>query len=107
MTAASAPVVQIQRLRYAQSSKVSATANPNRVATYLLEVQKVTQNDWIITATALPSGNADTIFNVSGVTIDSSQNAVQETFTYTHTGDKLTLTSSTVGTTWIEITVKE
>lgn len=99
--------VFVQRLSYAQSSKTAGTAAPTRICRYLIKTPKVTQNDWVVSATYLPSATADTLVNVSGYTVDSSQNAVQETFTYTHTGDKITMTSSTVGTTYIEVVVLE
>lgn len=106
MTAVSAPITLMQRLSYAQSSKTT-TGTVIRIVKYLIKATKVAQNDYLITATAIPSGNADSIINVSGYTVDSSSNAVQETFTYTHTGDKLAMTSATVGTTYIELTVQE
>ena len=69
---------------------------PVRLVDYYFEVTKVTQNDWVVTATYFQSGTP-TMWG--GNTIDSSSNGVVETMTYTSSGTTLTLTSATVGTT--------
>lgn len=107
MTAAAMVPFLVQRLSYSQSSKINGTASVVRVARYLIKVPKVTQSDWVVTATYLPSATADTIIGVIGYTVDSSSNATTETMTYTHTGDKLVMGSATVGTDFLIVDVLE
>jgi len=82
----------------------SLTGAPIRIVKYIYKVTKVTANDWIVTGTYFQSG---TPILFSGNTIDSLNNGVTETQTYTSTGTKLTLTSATVGTTYGEVSYSE
>ena len=79
---------------------IGMTGTPMRLIKYTFKVTKVTQSDWIVTATYLQSG---TPILFSGNTIDSSSDGVTETMTYTSSGTLLTLTSATVGTTYGEV----
>lgn len=83
------------------------TGTPIRTRTFLFKIAKVTQNDWVTPQADL--GFTDItgkIIDFHGVTKDSSNDYVQETLTYTDTGDKLTMTSATVGTTYLVVTVQ-
>ena len=80
------------------------TGTPIRLVKYLMKVTKVTQNDWIVAATYCKAGNP--IF-YWGNTLDSSSDGVDEIMTWTASGTKLTLTSATVGTTYVEIVYEE
>lgn len=80
------------------------TGAPLRLVKYTYKVTKVTQNDWVVGATYFQSGNP---ILFSGNTIDSSNDGVTETQTWTATGTLLTLTSATVGTTYGEVTYTE
>jgi len=77
-----------------------ATGTPIRVVEYLVKLTKVTQNDWFVTGTYCESGIP---IEYWGNTIDSSNNSVQETLTYTNDGTKMTLASATVGTTYVTL----
>jgi hypothetical protein len=84
------------------------TGTSVRVTEYLLKATKVTQNDWILPQTALSITDiTGDIVGWTAVTNDSSNDMVEEALTYTDATDKLTMTSATVGTTWITLKVKE
>lgn len=76
------------------------TGTPMRLVKYTYKVTKVTASDWIVTGTYFQSG---TPILFSGNVIDSSSNGVPETMTYTSSGTLLTLTTSTVGTSYGEV----
>ena len=81
----------------------SMTGTPMRVVKYTFKGTKVTDADWIVTATYFQSG---TPIYWNACTIDSSSDGVQEGtvgMTYTNTGTKLTLSGGTTGTTYGEI----
>jgi len=98
--AALTPTVVQKEYLYSTGS----TGTPTRKVKYIYKVTKVTQNDWIVTATYFQSG---TPILFSGNTIDSSSDGVTETQTYTSSGTVLTLTSATVGTTYGEVVYEE
>lgn len=103
MAAAAITPTSVQKT-YKPSTNVYGSAGM-RLVEYVVKLTKVTQNDWIVAATYLLGSTAGDIVNVVGYTVDSSSNAVQETATYTSSGDKVTMTSATVGTTYLFITV--
>ncbi len=83
------------------------TGTPMRLVKYTFKVTKVTDADWIVTATYFQSGTP--IF-WNACTIDGSSDGVQEGtvgMTYTNTGTKLTLSGGTTGTTYGEIWYEE
>lgn len=97
MTAAALTPTSVQKT-YLYSTAKSGT--PMRMVKYTVKVTKVTKDDWIVTATYCQSG---TPILFSGNTVDSSSDGVPETLTYTNSGTLLTMTSATVGTTYLEI----
>jgi len=103
MAAAAIAPTTVQKF-YVPSTNVYGTTGLKLVK-YFVSLTKVTQNDWMVAATYLLGSAAGSIVGVKGYTIDSSSNAVVETLTYTSSGDKVTMTSATVGTTYLEITV--
>ncbi len=79
------------------------TGTPLRLVRYFFQVTKITDADWIVTATYFQSG-APVLYNA--ITVDGSGDAVQEGtvgLTYTATGTKLTLSGGTTGTTTGEV----
>lgn len=89
------------------SPSTGATGTPMRLVKYTFKVTKVTDADWIVTATYFQSG---TPIYWNACTIDSSSDGVQEGtvgLTYTNTGTKLTLSGGTTGTTYGEIWFEE
>ena len=99
--AAAAIVPTIVQKTYVPST--GKTGTPMRLVKYTYQVTKVTDADWIVTATYFQSG---TPIYWSACTIDSSSDGVQEDtvgVTYTNTGTKLTLNGGTTGTTTGEI----
>jgi len=97
MTAAALTPTVVQKT-YLYST--AATGTPMRLVKYTVKVTKATEADWIVTGTYCQAG---TPILFVGNTIDSSNDGVPETLTYTSSGTKLTLTSSTVGTTYLEV----
>lgn len=97
MAAAEITPTSVQKT-YLPSTNSYGTAGM-RIVQYIVKLTKATQNDWIVQATYCPG----TLIDISGVTTDSSSNSVQETATRTDTGDKITMTSATVGTTYLVI----
>ena len=83
--------------RYVQT--INSYGTPIRLIEYIIKVTKVTQNDWIVAATYTPG----TLLMADGMTIDSSGDGVQEAPTYTATGTKIVLQSSTTGTTYLTV----
>ncbi len=82
---------------------IGKTGTPLRLVKYFFQVTKVTDADWIVTATHFQTG---TPVKFSAVTIDSSSDGVVESkagLTYTNTGTKLTLSGGTTGTTYGEV----
>ena len=103
--AADAIVPTVVQKTYVPST--GKTGTPMRLVKYTFKVTKVTDADWIVTATYFQSGTP--IF-WNACTIDSSSNGVQEGtvgLTYTSSGTKLTLSGGTVGTTYGEIWYEE
>ena len=83
------------------------TGTPMRLVKYTFKFTKVTDGDWIVTATYFQAG---TPLFWNACTIDSSSNGVQEGtvgMTYTHSGTLLTFSGGTVGTTTGEIWYEE
>ena len=83
------------------------TGTPMRLVKYTFKFTKVTDADWIVTATYFQTGTP--IF-WNACTIDSSTDGVQEGtvgMTYTNTGTKLTFSGGTTGTTYGEIWYEE
>lgn len=103
MAAAALVPTSVQKF-FVPSTNVYGTTGL-RLVKYFVKVTKVTQNDWIVAATYLLGSTAGNIVGLKGYTIDSSSDAVVETLTYTSSGDKITMTSATVGTTYLEVTV--
>lgn len=80
------------------------TGTPIRLVEYFVKLTKVTQNDWLVGATYC----SGTFLGVmEGYTIDSSGNGVPETTTYTASGTLVTMTSATVGTTYLRLLYQE
>lgn len=82
---------------------IGKTGTPVRLVKYFFQVTKVTDADWIVTATHFQAGTP-VLYNA--VTIDGSGDGVQEGtvgLTYTTTGTKLTLSGGTTGTTYGEV----
>lgn len=77
----------------------SSTGTPVKLRRYFVKVTKAAQNDWIDAATYCPG----TFLAADGFSIDT--NGVQETLTYTLATTRITLTSSGVGTTILEVYV--
>lgn len=80
------------------------TGTPMRLVRYTFKVTKVTDADWIVTATHFQAGSP-ILYNA--VTVDSSGDCVQEGtvgLTFTLSGTKLTLSGGTTGTTYGEVT---
>ena len=78
-----------------------------RIVKYIFQVTKVTDADWIVTATYFQSGNP---IMYKGVTIDASGDGVAEEtvgLTYTASGTKLTMSGGTTGTFTGEIWYEE
>jgi len=100
MAAAEITPISVQKTYKPAISKVGT---PVRTVEYLVKLTKVTQNDWINAATYCPG----TIIGFDAVTIASGGNGVQEVMTYTSSGTKLNLPSTTVGTTYMRVLVKE
>ena len=103
--AAAAIVPTVVQKTYIPS--IGKTGTPMRLVKYTFKVTKVTDADWIVTATYFQSG---TPILYNAVTIDSSSDGVQEGtvgLTYTNTGTKLTLSGGTTGTTYGEIVYEE
>ena len=103
--AAAAIVPTVVQKTYVPSTGITGT--PMRLVKYVFKVTKVTDADWIVTATYFQSG---TPILYNAVTIDSSSDGVQEGtvgLTYTNTGTKLTLSGGTTGTTYGEIVYEE
>lgn len=103
--AAAALVPTVVQKTYVPSTGITGT--PMRLVKYTFKVTKVTDADWIVTATYFKSG---TPIYWNACTIDSSSDGVQEGtvgLTYTNTGTKLTLSGGTVGTTYGEIWYEE
>ena len=98
MTAAALTPTAVQK-HYVWSTNSYGT--PIQLLKYFVKVTKVTQNDWVVAATYTPG----TILAIDGMTIDSSGDGAQEAPTYTASGTKLLLASSTVGTTYLEVLV--
>jgi len=104
MTAAALTPTVVQKT-YVPSTGMTGT--PMRLVKYTFKVTKVTDADWIVTATYFQSGTP--IF-WNACTIDSSSDGVQEGtvgLTYTNTGTKLTMSGGTTGTTYGEIWFEE
>ena len=83
------------------------TGTPMRLVKYTFKVTKITDADWIVTATYFQSGTP--VF-WNACTIDGSSDGLQEGtvgVTYTNTGTKLTLSGGTTGTTYGEIWFEE
>jgi len=102
---AAAIVPTVVQKVYVHSTGITGT--PMRIIKYIFKVTKVTDADWIVTATYFQSG---TPILYNAVTIDSSSDGVQEGtvgVTYTNTGTKLTLSGGTTGTTYGEIWFEE
>ena len=90
---------------YAPSTGMTGT--PMRLVKYTFKFTKVTQDDWIVTATYFQSG---TPLYWKACVIDSSSNGVVEEttgITYTSSGTLLTFGSATVGTVTGEIWYEE
>ena len=103
--AAAAIVPTVVQKTYIPSTGITGT--PMRLVKYFFKVTKVTDADWIVTATYFQSGTP-VLYNA--VTIDASSDGVQEGtvgLTYTNTGTKLTLSGGTTGTTYGEIWYEE
>lgn len=103
--AAAAIVPTVVQKVYVHST--GKTGTPMRIVKYIFKVTKVTDADWIVTATYFQTG---TPILYNAVTIDSSSDGVQEGtvgLTYTNTGTKLTLSGGTTGTTYGEIWYEE
>ena len=99
--AAAAIVPTVVQKTYVPS--IGKTGIPIKLVKYLFKVTKVTDADWIVTATYFQAG---TPILYNAVTIDSSNDGVQEGtvgLTYTNTGTKLTLSGGTTGTTYGEV----
>ena len=82
----------------------SKTGTPMRLVKYYFVFTKVTDADWIVTATEFGESAYPILYNA--VTIDSSSDGVQEGtvgLAYTHSGTKLTFSGGTTGTTYGEI----
>lgn len=104
MTAAAKTPSVVQKQTIVSTAK---TGTPIKLTKYFFKVTKVTDGDWIVTATYFESG---TPLLYNAVTIDSSSDGVQEGtagLTYTNTGTKLTLSGGTTGTTYGEIWFEE
>jgi len=102
---AAAIVPTVVQKTYVPSTGLTGT--PMRLVKYTFKVTKVTDADWIVTATYFQSG---TPLFWNACTIDSSSDGVQEGtvgLTYTNTGTKLTLSGGTTGTTYGEIWYEE
>jgi len=100
MTAAALVPTVVQKTYIPSTGK---TGTPLRLVRYFFQVTKVTDADWIVTATYFQSG---TPIMWNAVTLDSSSDGVQEGtvgLTYTNSGTKLTLSGGTTGTTYGEI----
>ena len=103
--AAAAIVPTVVQKTYLPS--INKSGVPIRLVKYFFKVTKVTDADWIVTATYFQIG---TPLLYNAVTIDGSGDGVQEGtvgMTYTATGTKLTLSGGTTGTTYGEITFEE
>ena len=103
--AAAAIVPSVVQKTYIPSTKVSGV--PMRLIKYTFKVTKVTDADWIVTATYFQAG---TPLFWNACTIDSSSDGLQEGtvgMTYTNTGTKLTLSGGSTGTTYGEIWFEE
>ena len=82
---------------------IGKTGTPTRLVKYFFQLTKVTDADWIVTATHFQAGTP-VLYNA--VTIDGSGDGVQEGtvgLTYTTSGTKLTLSGGTTGTTYGEV----
>lgn len=104
MSAAAITPTVVQKI-YLPST--GSTGTPMRLVKYIFKFTKVTDADWIVTATYFQSGTP--IF-WNACTIDSSSNGVQEGtvgLTYTHSGTLLTFSGGTAGTTYGEIVYEE
>ena len=103
VAAAIAPTI-VQKTYIPSTGK---TGTPMRLVKYTFKFTKVTDDDWIVTATYFQSG---TPLFWNACTIDSSSNGVQEGttgMTYTSSGTKLIFSGGTVGTTTGEIWFEE
>ena len=74
---------------------------PIRLIMYVVKVTKLATDDWIVANTYTPG----TILHIDGFSIDT--NGVQEAPTYTASGTKIVLPSAGVGTTILQVLVKE
>ena len=102
MTAAALTPTVVQKT-YVHSTGMTGT--PMRLVKYTYKVTKVTQSDWIVTATYFQAG---TPIMFTGNVIDSSSNGVVEYgMTYATSGTKLVLGSATVGTAYGEVVFEE
>jgi len=100
MTAAALTPTVVQKINVVSTSK---TGTPIKLVKYFFKVTKVTDGDWIVTATYFQSG---TPLLYNAITLDASSDGVQEGtagLTYTNSGTKLTLSGGTTGTTYGEI----
>jgi len=78
------------------------TGIPIRLKKYFFKATKVTQSDWVVTATYFPG----TYLKGHATTIDSSGDGADETLTYVSSGTKLTLGSANTGTVYGEVIVQ-
>jgi hypothetical protein len=73
-----------------------------KLVEHLVKVSKVTQNDWIIVATTIPTG--ETFLGVlDAYTIAANGNGAAETYAYTQATDKLVLSSAAVTTVYLRL----
>ena len=104
MAAAALTVTSYQKERgQVQDFGKSTTVN---VVTYRFKVTKATQNDTVDVNTQLGIETSNVI-NMTGITIPTGGDAVQETMTIDDSEDDIVLTSATVGTTWVTLEVQE
>ena len=104
MVAAAIVPTVVQKTYVPSTSKIGT---PMRLVKYTFKVTKITDADWIVTATYFQSGTP--VF-WNACTIDGSSDGLQEGtvgVTYTNTGTKLTLSGGTTGTTYGEIWFEE
>ena len=104
MAAAALVPTVVQKQTVLSSAK---TGTPIKLTKYFFKFTKVTDADWIVTATYFESG---TPLLFKAVTIDASGDGVQEDtvgITYTASGTKLTFNGGTTGTTYGEIWFEE
>ena len=105
MTSAAALTPTVVQKTYVPSTGMTGT--PMRLVKYTFKVTKITDADWIVTATYFQSGTP--VF-WNACTLDSSSDGVQEGtvgLTYTSSGTLLTLSGGTTGTTYGEIWFEE